>query len=118
MAVSRKITSKVSIAKKVIDSPKPAVVEEPVEEVPSEKVSEKTSLGDKPNIERRRICYFCQSKKTPSYTDMVTLKRYINERSKIVSALKSGVCSRHQRAITRGIKYARHLSLLPFTPKV
>lgn len=111
MAVSKKITRKVEITKKVIVS-KPVKVEEVVEEIQSnDKVSEKTS-------ERRRVCYFCQNKKTPSYTDMATLKRHVNERAKIVPALKSGVCSRHQRVITRGIKYARHLALLPFTPKV
>ncbi len=101
MAVSKKIT------KKVI-SKTPAKVEE-VDETPQ--VSEKVS-------ERKRVCFFCQTKKTPSYTDLATLKRYVNERGKIVPKAKTGVCSKHQRAVTKGIKYARHLALLPFTPKV
>lgn len=67
---------------------------------------------------QRKSCLFCQSKNIPSYTDTVTLKRFVSDRSKIVPKLKSNLCSKHQRAVTRQIKYARHLALLPFTPKV
>lgn len=66
----------------------------------------------------KRVCIFCQRKSDPSYTDLVTLQRFLTDRAKIVSRERSGVCSRHQRAIARNIKYARHLSLLPFVPKV
>lgn len=66
----------------------------------------------------KKTCMFCQSKTIPLYTDVATLKRFISDRAKIVSRLRSGVCSKHQRKLSKQIKYARHLSLLPFTPKV
>jgi len=66
----------------------------------------------------KRVCLFCQSKTNPSYTDIAILRRFTTDRTKIVPRAKSNLCSRHQRVVTKQIKYARHLSLLPFTPKV
>ena len=63
-------------------------------------------------------CSFCLSKKNPSYTDSAALKRFVSDRAKIVPKMRSGLCTKHQRKITKQIKYARHLGLLPFTPKV
>lgn len=105
MAVSKKIT------KKVIATPSGGKKAEQVE------VSSDVS-ADSDKTDRKRVCYFCQNKLHPTYTDLVTLKKYVNERGKIMPRLKTGICSKHQRAVTRSIKYARHLSLLPFTPKV
>ncbi len=110
MAVSKKITIHPSSGdKKVIATPAKVDKVEEVEETPQ--INEK--LGEK-----KRVCFFCQNKKDPTYTDLATLKRYVNDRGKIIPRMKTGICSKHQRAITRGIKYARHLALLPFTPKV
>ena len=67
---------------------------------------------------RSKKCQFCQNKSTPSYTDTAGLRRLLTDRAKITPRLKNGLCSKHQRFSTREIKYARHLGLLPFTPKV
>lgn len=66
----------------------------------------------------RKKCLFCQNKSNPTYTDLATLRRFLTDRAKIVGRERTGVCSKHQRAIARNIKYARHLALLPFVPKV
>lgn len=66
----------------------------------------------------KKACFFCQGKTSPAYTDVVVLRRFLSDRVKIVPKLKSNICSRHQRAVTKNIKYARHLALLPFVPKV
>ena len=66
----------------------------------------------------RKTCYFCESKTIPSYTDLNALRKFLTERGKIVPKLRSGACSKHQRRLTTQIKYARHLALLPFTPRV
>ena len=66
----------------------------------------------------KKVCFFCQSKTIPSYTDTVVLRRFTTDRVKIVPRAKSNLCSKHQRVVTRQIKYARHLALLPFVPKV
>lgn len=63
-------------------------------------------------------CPFCAQKTVPSYKDYKTLSMYLSERAKIIGIARSGVCSRHQRALTIAIKRARHLSLLPFTPTI
>lgn len=70
------------------------------------------------NVKTKKSCFFCQSKTIPTYTDIATLKRFVTDRSKITPRAKTYLCSKHQRAVTRNIKYARHLSLLSFTPKV
>ena len=66
----------------------------------------------------KKGCFFCQNNKLPNFTDSVTLRRFMSDRSRIVPKLRSGVCSKHQRLLTREIKYARHLALLPFVPSV
>ncbi len=66
----------------------------------------------------KKKCAFCQSKTTPNFTDAATLRKYLTDRTRIVPRIKTGVCAKHQRRITTEIKRARHLALLPFTPKV
>lgn len=86
---------------------------------PVRKVEVAESEGESSReVRTKRVCLFCQSKSTPMYTDLVTLRRFLTDRAKIVAKERSGVCARHQRAVAKNIKYARHLSLLPFVPKV
>lgn len=74
---------------------------------------------DSPKVSRpKKVCFFCQSKTNPSYTDTVVLHRFITDRVKIVPRAKNNLCSKHQRLVSKQIKYARHLALLPFVPKV
>ncbi len=61
-----------------------------------------------------RNCQFCNGKTEPDYKDAAILGKYITERGKLLPRSKTGVCSKHQRAITREVKRARHLALLPF----
>ncbi len=99
----RKVISKKTIAVEV--SPE-NVTEKPVK---AEEVKEGKS---------KKFCLFCQSKTIPSYLDTNVLRRYISDRAKITPRAKNGLCSKHQRGVAKEIKYARHLSLLPFTPKI
>lgn len=59
-------------------------------------------------------CYFCEEKKEPSFEDATVLQRYITERGKIIARARTGLCAKHQNALSKNIKYARHLALLPF----
>lgn len=63
-------------------------------------------------------CYFCSEKKEPTFEDTAVLNRFMTERAKIISGLRSGLCSKHQKRVTLSIKYARHLGLLPFVAKI
>ncbi len=79
----------------------------------------KKESSDKLSAPRqKRGCSFCQSKTEPTYTDTSSLRRFVSDRAKIVPKLRSGLCSKHQRRITKEIKYARHLSLLPFVTRI
>lgn len=80
--------------------------------------SEQPETDRKSEVRSKKVCFFCQSKTNPSYTDIQVLRRFTSDRAKIVPRTKNGLCSKHQRVVGRNIKYARHLSLLPFVPAV
>ena len=68
---------------------------------------------------RRKVCRFCVDAKLPiDYKDVNTLKQFITERGKIIPRRISGNCARHQRRVTRAIKQARLLALIPYTPQM
>ncbi len=48
------------------------------------------------------------------YKDAALLRKYVSERGKILGRARSGVCASHQRQLTRGIKRARYMALMPF----
>lgn len=62
---------------------------------------------------RKRICYMCTGKEI-NYKDVEVLKKYINERGKILPRRITGACAKHQRHIAAEIKKARIIGLLPF----
>lgn len=78
----------------------------------------KESTEKKPSAPQKRVCVFCEKKTEPTYTDSASLKRFISDRSRIIPKGRTGTCSKHQREVGRQIKYARHLSLLPFVTQV
>lgn len=53
-------------------------------------------------------------KTPPSFRDPDNLERFLTSRKKIISAEKSGVCAKHQRKLSKTIKYARFLAILPY----
>lgn len=63
-------------------------------------------------------CPFCNTKTEPSYKDYEALAKYMNDRAKILSKDRTGICSKHQKRIANEVKRARHLALLPYIPSV
>ncbi len=63
---------------------------------------------------KKKVCMLCAGK-TVSYKDPEILKKYTNEKGKILPRRVTGTCARHQRVVAREIKRARALGLLPFT---
>ena len=59
-------------------------------------------------------CPFCANKTEPDYKEVGMLNKYITERGKLLGRAKTGICAKHQRAITIAVKWARHVALLPF----
>lgn len=65
---------------------------------------------------RRRVCGFCAEKaKTIDYKDVEKLRRFLSDRGKILPRRATGNCAKHQRMMTRAIKRARILALLPYS---
>ncbi|MCM8822499.1 MAG: 30S ribosomal protein S18 [Candidatus Omnitrophica bacterium] len=64
---------------------------------------------------RARGCKFCEEKiHEIDYKDIGRIRRYMSGRGKILSCKLTGVCARHQRSLTRAIKRARYMALLPY----
>ena len=67
-------------------------------------------------VSNRRICIFCENKDQKiSYKEIKILRKFITEQGKIIPGHVTGVCSRHQRHLSRAIKQARNIALLPYT---
>ncbi|MDR0896282.1 MAG: 30S ribosomal protein S18 [Oscillospiraceae bacterium] len=69
--------------------------------------------GRKP---RRKVCSFCVDKiEFIDYKDVGRIRRFTNERGKILPRRMTGNCAKHQRQLSEAIKRARAIALLPFT---
>ena len=65
---------------------------------------------------RRKVCTFCVDKIAYiDYKDVNRLRRFINERGKILPCRMTGNCAKHQRQLSEAIKRARAIALLPYT---
>jgi small subunit ribosomal protein S18 len=74
---------------------------------------------DKKNKRRKpkkdQTCYFCDNKSNPDYKDTLVLRRFITDRGRILAAGRTGVCSKHQRKLSKAIKNSRYMSLIVYT---
>lgn len=69
-----------------------------------------------PRYGRRKTCSFCrQDIDQIDYKDVDLLWDSLTERGKIRSRRQTGTCAQHQRQLSKAVKRARHLALLPFT---
>lgn len=67
---------------------------------------------------RRKVDPFVKDpSKKIDYKDVETLKRFISDRGKILPRRVTGLNAKHQRAVTREIKRARQVALLPYEDK-
>jgi len=65
--------------------------------------------------QRRKVSYLTIQKiETVDYKDVALLRRFINEHGRIVPCRQSGNTAKQQRMVTRAIKRAREVALLPF----
>tara|TARA_B100000700_G_C14711323_1_gene699263 strand:+ start:135 stop:365 length:231 start_codon:yes stop_codon:yes gene_type:complete len=67
-------------------------------------------------ISSKKICTFCENKDMNiNYKEYKVLRKFITEQGKIIPGFVTGVCSKHQRQLTREIKRARNIAFLPYT---
>jgi small subunit ribosomal protein S18 len=65
---------------------------------------------------RPKVCFFCIDKvSNVDYKETDKLKKYLSDRGKIIPRRVTGNCAKHQRQLTRAIKRARFMALLPYT---
>ena len=66
-------------------------------------------------LSKRRRCRFCAEKvKYIDYKDTEHLRKCVSDRGKIIPRRVSLACAKHQRQLSRAIKRARFVALLPF----
>ena len=64
---------------------------------------------------RKKVCVLCSDKNFElDYKNADQLKKFINDKGKILPRRATGACAKHQRAITLAVKRARHIAILPY----
>ena len=72
-------------------------------------------MMQKKEIRTKKVCRFTQAKiKYIDYKDPEFLKKFLNEQGKILPRRLTGTSLKYQRKVSRAIKRARHLALLPY----
>ncbi|RKZ28967.1 30S ribosomal protein S18 [bacterium] len=79
------------------------------------KQSNRKNRKKKQEHRRHRQCPFCANPNIDiDYKNIDLLRRYVNDRGKIVPRKNTGVCAKHQRRLAKEIKRARFLALIPY----
>lgn len=64
---------------------------------------------------RKKVCPLCSDKNLVlDYKNPDQLKKFINEKGKILPRRATGACAKHQRDITIAVKRCRHVAMLPY----
>ena len=67
---------------------------------------------------RKKVCALCANKDLVlDYKNADQLKKFVNEKGKILPRRATGACAKHQRDITTAVKRARHIAVLPYAAK-
>lgn len=65
---------------------------------------------------RKKVCLLCTDKDfVLDYKNPDQLKKFINEKGKILPRRATGACAKHQRDITIAVKRCRHIAMLPYS---
>ena len=65
---------------------------------------------------RKKVCPLCADKNLVlDYKNADQLRKFVNDKGKILPRRTTGACSKHQRDITTAVKRARHIAILPYT---
>ena len=65
---------------------------------------------------RKKVCPLCADKNLVlDYKNAEQLKKFTNDKGKILPRRAPGACAKHQRDITLAIKRARQIAVLPYT---
>ena len=71
----------------------------------------------KPFQKKRKSCPFSGSKSKIDYKYVKTLNKFVSERGKIIPSRISAVSAKKQRELSKAIKRARYIGLMPYVVK-
>ena len=71
----------------------------------------------RPFQKKRKSCPFSGSKTKIDYKDIKTLTKFVSERGKIIPSRISAVSAKKQRELSKAIKRARYIGLMPYVVK-
>jgi small subunit ribosomal protein S18 len=69
------------------------------------------------NVQRNTGCYFTQTGTKPDYKDVLVLRRFINDRGKVLPQKYTNLTSKNQRLFSQEVKKARFMGLLAYTDR-
>ncbi len=79
------------------------------------KIRTKKAKKKKKKSQRQKVCRLTVDRVVHiDYKDIGMLKHYITERGKIIPRRITGATAKHQRMLTRAIRLARQIALLPY----
>ena len=66
-------------------------------------------------FKKRKRCRFCtKGIKEVDYKNTNLLSRFTSERGRLLARRITGNCAYHQRQLTKAVKRARYMALMPF----
>ena len=66
--------------------------------------------------QRKKVCPLCgDTNFVLDYKNYDCMKKFVNDKGKILPRRTTGACAKHQRDITLAIKRARQIAVLPYT---
>lgn len=66
--------------------------------------------------QRKKVCQLCSDKNfVLDYKNFDSMKKFVNDKGKILPRRTTGACAKHQRDITLEVKRCRQIAMLPYT---
>jgi len=73
-------------------------------------------MNEKRTFQKKKGCRYCiDNEVVIDYKDRYTYQYFLTERFKLVPRRVSGLCAGHQRVLSRAVKRARHVALVPYS---
>ena len=65
---------------------------------------------------RKKVCPLCADNTIVlDYKNPEQLRKFVNEKGKILPRRTTGTCAKHQRDITTTVNRCRHIAMLPYS---
>lgn len=77
----------------------------------------KKTVTRRKRIFKPKTCYFTKTGTLPDYKEVLVLRRFINDRGKILPKKYTGLTAKNQRLLAKEIKKARYMGLLHYTDR-